>query len=306
MLAVRSTSGRRVKLVVWDASHSGQFGTPLCWHASLRGPTVIARDVHNLAVSWIGALVVLAAMAGASCWLSLRSLNDSNDSALLVAVTRQQMLSQRLALLAHQYAAADDEFVRLDLRWELRASADQLIDILEQHMQPGRAWKSTRPGAQRVEESPLSDRPLSAAVMALYNEPPMLLKYHLTELAAGARQLASQQTTEVASELALAGTVQARAMALLRGMDALVSQLLQEHEAGIEAQRSLQYRLAASMLAALLVVALMLGIPGLRLARAAGSQRSATEAADRQSASNQPAAITPASPARSTSGPKTA
>jgi len=243
-----------------------------------------ARALHSLAVSWVLALVVLGALAGAGCWFTIRSFKESDDSRLLLAVSRQHMLSQRVALLAHQYVATEDPYVRLDLRWELNASADELLDILERHLNPERPVLRRRPHGRTEPSTPLSDRPMSAALYAMYQEPPALLKDRLIELAGLIRQLITQQPADAAGEPALAGSVQAHANALLPLMDGLVDQLQQEHAAGLEAQTALQVRILAGTLATLLVMGVLLAWPGLKQARAAlSSPRSPVDREDSSS-----------------------
>jgi hypothetical protein len=271
------------------------------------GPPLESRDARRLAWAWIAALFVLAGVAGASCWLSVRALHQADDSRLLLAISRQRMLSQRVALLAHQYVAAQDEYVRLDLNWELRASADELVNIREQHMQPNLAWDGARRDAGPARQTPpLSDRPLSDAVTALYNDPPTLLKYRVEELASAVRELCAQAATSVSSEPELAGVVQARANDLLQGTDGLLEQLQQEHATSLAAAASFQWRLYAVLLAAMLGAGVLLAGPDIRRGRARVRQRAAPEGSSAQRVSNHPAPSTPSSPPRSTSDPKTA
>jgi hypothetical protein len=246
---------------------------------SHRGPPLEACDVRRLSLAWIGALVVLAGIAGGGCWLAIRSADESDDSRLLLAVGRQHMLSQRVALLAQQYVAAEDEYARLDLRWELRTCASEMLRTVERHLQAGTAPAAGAESGPGSPEEPLTRRPLSAAVTALYQDPPAMLEYHLTELSDSVHQLCGADT-DLATEPELAATVEARARALLPFLDRLVEQLRQEHVVGVERHEALLLRIFASTVAALIVAGILLAGPGLRMRVVRDRPRAARRAAE--------------------------
>jgi len=143
-------------------------------------------------------------------------------------------------------------------------------------------------------------------VLGVYNDPPQRLGFRIRELAAAIDELCADSDSRSEGEPKQAAIVEARATDALPGMDALLDQLQQEHDALVESQVSLQYRLLGGMLVALFTAGLLLAGPGLRRSRTSSAQRAASEGSGSQRASNQPAASTPVSPPLSTSGPKTA
>ncbi|HTE06357.1 MAG TPA: hypothetical protein VK824_09190 [Planctomycetota bacterium] len=249
-----------------------------------------ARERRRLSLAWLGALAALALLAGGGCWLAIRAVREADDSRLLLAVARQRMLGQRVGLLAHQYVATDDDYVRLDLRWELRASAAELRHTLNRHVMPGRAA-----GADPL-EPPLTTRPLSDAVSAIYDDTPHRLAPRVRELAASVDRLCSDAAAgDVKDPLEEAGEVEDASIAALPAMDALTEQLELEHEAAVETLVALQYKLLGAMLVALLAAGVMLTRSG-RGPRAQAARRAEHAVAPVPRPAGQPVASTPAPP----------
>lgn len=213
------------------------------------------RPGWGLTLLYVAALSTVAVLSLGAQWLIQRQLsNGESDSRVINIAGRQRMLSQKLAKAALQTGSAD------------------LVGEAREEMQKAlQEWTANHRALQSGDDGPRLMPSKSDAVAGLFES----LEPHFIGLSTAAEQVIASSETDGGGAIE---AIQLHEGPFLVGMDAIVSQLVDEAEERVARLRRLEFWILMSTLAVLLAEGLLIFRPAVRrIGETMGRLESATD-----------------------------